>query len=79
MQRAMKTTKPKTMVYDVLAHQGDAAERWDVHLHGARSHGYFPTQKEAIAEARFQAQAHHPAKVVLHARDGHAYREFAYA
>lgn len=68
---------PRVRVYEVLPHEGDAAQRWEMHLHGGRNHDYFPTHREAIAAAREQALSHHPAKVVVHARDGHAYREFA--
>lgn len=70
---APKTAKPLT--FDVLPHEGDASKRWDLHQKGARRHEYFRTQKEAIEAARTRA-AGLPAHVVLHARDGHAYREF---
>lgn len=74
----MKRATPSTrwMTYDVLPHQGDAAHSWEVHQQGAREHAYFGSEREAIAAARELAYAHHPAKVVLHAQDGFAYREF---
>jgi uncharacterized protein YdaT len=67
------TAKPS--IYDVLPHEGDASKQWDLHKQGARKHEYFRTQKEAIEAARGLA-AGRPAHVVLHARDGHVYREF---
>jgi len=73
---ASMTAKPS--IYHVLPHEGDASQRWDLHQQGARKHEYFRTQKEAIEAARRLA-AGHPAHVVLHARDGHAYREFDFA
>ncbi|MFC7450297.1 DUF2188 domain-containing protein [Rhodococcus daqingensis] len=75
MKRAAPSTSWST--YDVLPHEGgDAAHGWEVHEHGARERTYFGTEREAIAAARELAHAHHPAKVVLHGRDGFAYREF---
>lgn len=74
MERATPSTRLK--IYDVLPHEGDPAQRWEMHQHGTRQHTYFGTQREAIAAAREQAQTHHPARVVLHAPDGFAYREF---
>ena len=68
MKRATPSTRLRT--YDVLPHEGDAAQRWEMHQHGGREHTYFGTQREAIAAAREQARTHHPAKVVLHAPDG---------
>jgi hypothetical protein len=76
MKRATPSTRLRT--YDVLPHEGDAAQRWEMHQHGGREHTYFGTQREAIAAAREQARTHHPAKVVLHAPDGFAYREFTF-
>ncbi|WP_083853020.1 MULTISPECIES: DUF2188 domain-containing protein [unclassified Rhodococcus (in: high G+C Gram-positive bacteria)] len=76
MKRATPSTRLRT--YDVLPHEGDPAERWEMHQHGTRQHTYFGTQREAIAAAREQARTHHPATVVLHASDGFAYREFTY-
>ena len=58
--------------------KGDAAQRWEMHQHGGREHTYFGTQREAIAAARELARTRHPAKVVLHAPDGFAYREFTF-
>ena len=62
MKRATPSTRLRT--YDVLPHEGDAAQRWEMHQHGGREHTYFGTQRrEAIAAAREQARTHHPAKV----------------
>ncbi|MFI6430683.1 DUF2188 domain-containing protein [Rhodococcus oryzae] len=74
MKRATPSATRRT--YDVLPHEGDAAHCWEVHQYGSREHNYYGTEREAIAAARELAHAHHPAKVVLHGRDGFAYREF---
>ena len=50
MKRATPSTRLRT--YDVLPHEGDAAQRWEMHQHGGREHTYFGTQREAIAAAR---------------------------
>ena len=54
MKRATPSTRLRT--YDVLPHEGDAAQRWEMHQHGGREHTYFGTQREAIAAAREQAR-----------------------
>lgn len=72
------TAKPaasKPLTFDVLPHEGELSERWDLHQKGARKHEYYRTQKEAI-DAAWTLAAGRPAHVVLHARDGHTYREF---
>jgi hypothetical protein len=69
---AAKDAKPLT--FDVLPHEGDGQE-WDLHQQRARKHDYFHTQKEAVEAARVLA-AGKAAHIVLHARDGHTYREF---
>lgn len=73
---AAKRPPAKPLTFDVLPHDGDPSQRWDLHQKGARKHEYFHTQKEAIDAAWTNAAGRH-ARVVLHARDGHAYREFA--
>jgi hypothetical protein len=65
------------LIYHVLPHEGDVSQRWDLQT-GARKHEYFRAQKEALEAARRLAVGH-PAHVVLHARDGHAYREYDFA
>ena len=48
----MKRATPSTLrTYDVLPHQDDPAQRWEMHQHGTREHTYFGTQREAIAAA----------------------------
>jgi anaerobic selenocysteine-containing dehydrogenase len=68
----------KSKIFDVLPYDGDEKQRWDLHLQGARKHDYFRTQSEAIAAARRVAEASQPSKVLVHARDGHVYREFTF-
>jgi hypothetical protein len=69
----------KSKIFDVLPYAGgDEKQRWDLHLQGARKHDYFRTHSEAIAAARRMAEANHPSKVLVHARDGHVYREFTF-
>lgn len=74
---AAKMPAARPVTFDVLPHEGDPGQHWDLHQKGARKHEYFRTQKEAIDAAWAHAGQRH-ARVVLHARDGHAYREFAH-
>lgn len=74
---AAKKPAARPVTFDVLPHDGDPGQRWDLHQKGARKHEYFRTQKEAVDAAWAHAGRRH-ARVVLHARDGHAYREFAH-
>lgn len=78
--QAPSTTPKKpaaVLTFDVLPHDGDPSQRWELHQKGARKHDYFHTQKEAIEAAWTHAAGRH-ARVVLHARDGHAYRELTH-
>ncbi len=69
-----KKPAARTLTFVVLPHDGDPNLRWDLHQKGARKHEYFHAQKEAI-DAAWTLAAGRKAHVVLHARDGHTYRE----
>lgn len=71
---AAKKPAARTLTYDVLPHDGDPNLRWDLHQKGAKKHEYYHTQKEAI-DAAWILAAGHKVHVVLHARDGHTYRD----
>jgi hypothetical protein len=76
-KRTAAPATPKTQLFEVLPHDiDDPSQRWEMHRKGERGHHYFATHREAIAAAIKMAEVKHPAKVVLHAKDGHKYREY---
>ncbi len=68
-----KTVKP--WVYRVMPVEGEDDKKWDLHKVRTSKHTHFHTVKEAVAAAHEEAGTH-PAHIVIHALDGHAYREY---
>jgi hypothetical protein len=65
----------KRAIFHVQPCDGTDGNKWDLHKSRTSKHQYFRTQKEALAAAHVSIGSQ-PAHVVMHARDGHAYREF---
>lgn len=62
-------------VFHVMPVEGEDDKKWDLHKSHTRKHVHFHTVKEAVKAAHEEA-ATHPAHIVIHALDGHAYREY---
>ncbi|MGH3518189.1 MAG: DUF2188 domain-containing protein [Haloechinothrix sp.] len=73
MARTEKT--PTRSIFHVLPHEGADGRRWDLHKQGSRKHEYFNTQQEAV-EGAHQLATGKAGHLVMHARDGHVYREY---
>ncbi|WP_427017463.1 DUF2188 domain-containing protein [Pseudarthrobacter sp. P1] len=71
----LEKTAVRRHVYHVLPCEGTDGKKWDLHKFRTSKHEYFHTQKEAVAAAHEEAGTH-PAHLVMHALDGHPYREY---
>jgi hypothetical protein len=65
----------KRAVFHVQPCDGADGNKWEMHKFRTRNHQYFRTQREATAAAH-EAAGSQPGHVVIHALDGHVYREF---
>jgi len=65
----------KPYVFHVKPVEGEDGKKWDLHKVRSSKHEHFHTMKEAVAAAHEEAGTH-PAHIVMHALDGHAYREY---
>ncbi|MBO1269970.1 DUF2188 domain-containing protein [Arthrobacter cavernae] len=68
-----KAVKPH--VFHVKPVIGEEDKRWDLHRVRTAKHEHFRTVQEAVAAAHEEAGTH-SAHIVIHAFDGHAYREY---
>lgn len=68
-----KGTKP--YLFHVLPIEGEDNKKWDLHRFRTSKHEHFHTVQEAVTAAHEEAGTH-SAHIVIHALDGHAYREY---
>ncbi|WP_171814448.1 DUF2188 domain-containing protein [Arthrobacter dokdonensis] len=62
-------------VYHVRPCDGADGMKWELHKFRTTQHEQFHSQKEAVAAAHAEC-GDRPSHIVMHALDGHAYREY---
>ncbi|MCU6479999.1 hypothetical protein QO003_000319 [Arthrobacter silviterrae] len=62
-------------VYHVRPCEGADGMKWELHQFRTTLHEQFHTQKEAVAAAHMKC-GERPSHIVMHALDGHTYREY---
>ncbi|OOP60932.1 hypothetical protein BMF89_14950 [Arthrobacter sp. SRS-W-1-2016] len=75
MSTAPEQKAVKAYVFHVKPVEGEDEKKWDLHRIRTSKHEHFHTVQQAVAAAHEEAGTH-AAHIVIHALDGHAYREY---